>query len=102
MNPYLCTPEECYDRFNECYMAISYCRKLRSSRNLVFPNEVSDLDEVEIYSNYGEGFYWRGTGSESIKMIKDNLDPYEDCYENIQYGMPQWASDFLSTISYRN
>lgn len=98
MNPYLCTPEECYSMVDNCYRAISYCRKLSSLGDWVFPNEAPDLDEIEIYSDYGEGFYWKAKGSESLKMIKDSLNPFEDCYEDIQYGMPRWISDFLSTI----
>jgi len=93
MIPYICTPEECYDKETGCYSAITYCRKLDGTCE--FPNDVTDIDDIEIYSSYGAGFYWNGTGSESIKMIKNYLAPYEECYENMKYGEPEWVKQFL-------
>lgn len=95
MNPFICTPEECYDEMSDCYCSISYCRGLLLSRGYRFPDNVTDLDEVEIYSDYGGGFYWPGTGSESIKMIEDYRDPWEECYEKMIDGKPEWVEEFL-------
>lgn len=96
MLPFICTPEECYDENIDCYCAITYCRNIKGQYTTwLFPNDVADLDDIEIYSDYGGGFYWSGTGSESIKMIKDYLDPWEQCYENIKDGQPKWAEEFL-------
>lgn len=93
--PYLCTPEECYIENEQCYRPISYCRHLGDINDWEFHDSVSDLDQVEIYSDYGGGFYWHGKGSESIKMIKENLMPWDNCYEDVQNGIPKWARDFL-------
>lgn len=95
MIPYLCIPKECYDDDDQRYYPISYCRHLGDINDWKFPDSISDLDQVEIYSDYGGGFYWPSEGSESVKMIKGNLMPWENCYEDMKYGIPQWASDFL-------
>lgn len=96
LHPYICTPEECYDEKWDCYDAISYCRNLtRQKGTWCFPRNVADLDEVEIYSDYGNGFYWSGTGSESIKMIDDFVDPWRTSGVHITDGKPEWVLKFL-------
>lgn len=97
MLPFLCTPQECYDKTLNCYCAITYCQDLARQRDSwKFPDNVTDLDEIEIYSDYGGGFYWPGTGSESIKMINDFLNPWEEVYEKMKDGQPDWVKDFLN------
>lgn len=92
--PFICTSEECYDKESDCYCAITYCMGLNTpGRSWALP-EVDDLDSVEIYSDYGGGFYWPGFGSESAKMIDRYLDPWEECYEEMKDGVPEWAKDF--------
>lgn len=96
MLPFICTPEECYDEKIDCYCAITYCRNIEGQyETWLFPDDVADLDDIEIYSDYGGGFYWNGTGSESVKMIKDYLDPWERCYKNMKDGQPKWVEEFL-------
>lgn len=96
MLPFICTPEECYDEKIDCYCAITHCRNIEGRyATWLFPDDVADLDDIEIYSDYGGGFYWNGTGSESIKMIKDYLDPWEQCYKNMKHGQPKWVEEFL-------
>ena len=93
--PFIFTAEECYNEQLDCYCAITYGRELNHGRDWAFPDDVNDLDDVEIYSSYGGGFYWHGTGSESVKMIKDYLDPFEEVWPDIIDGTPQWAEEFL-------
>lgn len=88
MIPFLCTPEECFDK--DCFCPISYCRRIDKSWE--FP-KVDDLDDIEIYSDYGGGFYWNGTGSESAKMIKEEINFGEKVYEYTD-GQPLWVNDF--------
>ena len=95
MIPFICTPEECYNEETDSYWAITYCRKLSSQHETwKFPDNVSDLDDIEIYSSYGGGFYWSGTGSESIKMIKNYLNPFEEVWEDMEDGEPEWVEEF--------
>lgn len=97
--PFICTPEECYEERYKCYSSITYCQDISDrSDSWKFPDNITDLDEVEIYSDYGGGFYWPGTGSESIKMIKTSLDPFEQCYDEMVYGKPDWVVKFWETI----
>lgn len=98
LTPYICTPEECYDEKVDCYLSISYCENLSNQHKLWEFPDVDDLDNVEIYSDYGGGFYWSAVGSESIKMIKNHLDPYEECYEDMKDGQPDWVIDFWKAL----
>lgn len=91
--PYICTPEECYDEKLDCYCSIWHCRELSKNRDRIFPDDVTDLDEVELYSDIGDGFYWSGTGSESLKMIKTGLDTLEEGIEETD-GKPRWVKKF--------
>ena len=93
LNPFFCTPAECYDEKFDCYCSIMHCRELSKGRSWAFPDDVTDLDEVEIYSDYGGGFYWSGTGSESLKMIKDGINTLEEDIEET-YGKPEWVAEF--------
>lgn len=97
--PNICTPEECYDEKLDCYCAISYCRELCRRTGWSIPDDVTDWDDVEIYSTYGGGFYWDDTGSESIKMLKPALDQWgELLLSNEKYGIPKWAEEFLKRL----
>lgn len=93
--PFICTPKECYNIQDEYYSPIDYCRNLdKKSETWKIPNNIIDLEEVEIYSDYGNGFYWQGNGSESIKMIENYLMPWESDIEIVN-GQPKWVKDFL-------
>lgn len=95
MNPYICTPEECWDEKWEAFCSIDTCRKLARGRSYAFPDDVPDLDDVQVYSDYGGGFYWDAVGSESIKMIKNPLDGLcELDFDKITDGKPDWVSEF--------
>ena len=97
-NPCLCTPEECYDEKIDCYCSISYCRELGFNRDAwVFPDGVKDVDNVEIYSDYGGGWYWSGTGSESLKKLKTGVNPFEEGIDDKE-GKPDWVVGFLKSI----
>lgn len=99
LNPYICTAKECYDEKLDCYCAISHCRELsRQHKSWIFPSDVPDLDEVEIYTDYGGGFYWDGFGSESARMLRDCGDPWERPDVKITDGMPKWAEEFLKHL----
>lgn len=95
MLPFICAPQECYDEKLGVYHPIQCCQQ---RKNIKFPNDIGDLDEIEIYSDYGDGFYWNGSGSESIKMIKNYLNPFDELKdEEVKDGKPQWVIEFLKT-----
>lgn len=97
--PFIFTPEECYDEKTNCYCAISYGKELGKTREWKFPDNVPDLDEVEIYSDYGYGFYWTGTGSESLRMVKGPLDTcFEEVWVDEKDGQPEWVIEFLKYL----
>lgn len=59
-----------------------------------------DIEDVEIYTTYGGGFYWRGTACKRCMMITKGINPYnlrdkdgEDIFieEAIIDGTPEWA-----------
>ena len=98
--PFIYTPEECYNKETDCYCAISYGKELNKlHKSWAFPDNVTDLDDVEIYSDYGGGFYWPGKGSESARMVDYYLDPFEECWgEDLKDGKPDWVTIFLEEL----
>ena len=48
------------------------------------------LEDIEIYSDYGNGFYWKGKACRKCNMVIEgrSLDHIDDF---IQYGKPKWA-----------
>ena len=102
MIPYICTPEECYDEGLDCYCSIIHCRDLAKDRSYDFPSGVEDLDKCEVYSDYGGGFYWSAVGSETLKMIKNPIEP--GCvtaldFDAITDGKPDWVEEFERSIN---
>lgn len=89
----ICTAEDCYDKELDGYYLIHYlCNKQED----VLPKGAPDLDDVDIYTSYGGGFYWKGRGSESLKMVLEGLSPWEFEYDSVIDGKPDWAERFLS------
>lgn len=99
MVPYICTPEECWDEKWDCYCAISYCRELARGKSYTFPKDAPDVDECEVYADYGGGFYWDGIGSESLKMIKSpEFEWGELDYEETTDGTPDWVREYWKEL----
>jgi hypothetical protein len=48
------------------------------------------LEEVEIFTTYGGGFYWKGKACRECMNIIKNLYPFELDLEEIQDGYPKW------------
>lgn len=90
--------EDCYDIFNKEYNCLNaYIVE-------VIEKEATD---VEIYSDYGGGFFWDGKAVESCGYILPHYrNPfytsysfYEDCDEiDVCDGVPEWAEDFLKNV----
>ena len=93
LSPKICTPEECYDPSSDCYCAISYLEDTLYDY-YEYPED-ADWDIVDIYSDYGRGFYWQGIGSESLKLIKKGCIPWEEC-DYLSHGKPPWVVEFLN------
>lgn len=97
--PFIFTAEECYDEKLDCYCAITYSREKFANESWIFPDNVDDLDEVEIYSDYGGGFYWKDHGSESLRRLKLAINEWGELkLENEKYGVPNWVIDFFKKM----
>lgn len=92
MNPWLRTTEEITDD-DGCRSVFGILKENRPWKPV---EEPTDTDDVDLYSDYGGGFYWHGTGSESSRMILSNLMPYDECYDDMKDGYPEWVNDFLT------
>ena len=57
-----------------------------------------DDEEVEIYSDYANGFYWTGRANKE-KMIITSCCLIDDIDAIIHQGQPDWASQFLADIN---
>ena len=96
--PFIFTPEECYNEKTDCYCSISYGKQLRKEREWKAPDNISDLDDVEIYADYASGFYWPGTGSESLRRVVTELMPFDSVDDIHKDGEPEWVTKFLRSL----
>ena len=71
-------------------------------------SEITDLDNVEIYSDYGRGFFWSKhcKGSETHKCLVNGRLPFmlidsEDEDEQIytEKGQPDWVKDIFEKLN---
>lgn len=54
-----------------------------------------DEETIEIYANYGGGFYWKGTACRKCNMILKGIEPLElPLEESSKNGIPDWVEDF--------
>ena len=97
MIPWLFKPEDCL--YLGCYNAISYGRQLADEHESISLDisTIDDIDDIEIYSDYGSGFYWDGKGSESAKCITSEID-FGNCVYDYTDGKPKWVTDFWDGI----
>lgn len=91
MYPWLYTDEEITDDNGGTHLF----SMINSKRPWKPEQPPTDIDVVDLYSDYGGGFYWRGTGSESNRMILNNLMPFDECWEGTSDGKPDWVRIFL-------
>lgn len=77
------------------------CEKMYKKNNEYIDIEVKhsiDDEEVEIYSDYANGFYWTGRANKE-KMIITSCCLIDDIDAIIHQGQPDWAAQFLADIN---
>ena len=95
---------DCFCEYNPNISIFDYCSEhADDSIDIKRTNKIDDLDEIEIYSDYGGGFYWKGTGSEKYKIIVKGLDPWNNNNTpwdgaSITDGMPGWVNNYFMEI----
>lgn len=92
----ICTPEDCYDRKEKYFAPISYFEELEALEpNWKQPKDC-ELRPVEIYTDYGGGFFWEGLGNEKLRFVDWNSCPiYYGELDEVD-GTPDWAKEFLN------
>ena len=109
--PVVLPPEKCIDE-EGIYDVFRYTEEAYNHLNtdeMEYDN--SKIDDVEIYSDYGGGFYWDGKGVEKHGYIlNDYLAPFNPTYYFNPYddtpndsiavvdGVPKWAEEFMNKI----
>ena len=99
MNPYICTAEECLDEKYQVYSSITHCRNIAAERDWIFPENVSDLDDVEVFSDYGFGGVYSAVGSETARMIDCPLDEFGELdWDKISHTKPDWVDVYWASL----
>lgn len=59
--------------------------------------DVEDLngEEVEVYSDYGNGSYWTAKANKERKILIEKTSSDEIEYEEMYSGVPEWAKIYL-------
>lgn len=55
-------------------------------------SEIHDSEDVEIFSDYGNGFVWKGKASKSQQLITSELNAYEINWDE---NIPDWVTDYF-------
>ena len=92
MYPWLYTDEEITDNNGGTHLF----SMINSKRPWKPEQPPTDIDVVDLYSDYGGGFYWCGKGSELNRLILSELAPLDDWSQDVTDGVPSWVSDFLT------
>lgn len=92
----ICTKEDCYDKKCLLYWLYDHlCLKNEDDFPTDAFSDLDDIDDVDIYTTYGGGFYWKGKGSESLKMVLEGLFPFNDYDHPVTDGKPDWTEKYL-------
>lgn len=52
-------------------------------------------EDVDIYTDYANGFYWKGTACKKCNMLLKGIDPFDFKISDSPIdGIPKWAEDF--------
>ena len=112
--PVVLPPEKCL-KDDGCYHVFdsieeAYNQFKSTDRDLINYSN-SEIDEVEIYSDYGGGFFWMAEGIESYGLIFNKyLAPFNyidhftpwclDDNNSIEVidGVPEWAKEFMDNL----
>lgn len=100
--PVVLTPEKCineegiYDVFRYIEEAYNHL----DTDEIEYDN--SEIDDIEIYSDYGGGFCWDEKGVERYGYIlNDYLAPWDDSPDDsiiVVDGKPEWVKEFMDNL----
>ena len=89
------TPEECYNEKDDCYECFFFFFILYKNREAWVIKDSSNLSPIEIYSDYGGGFWWKGMADEESKLIDDHsCAPWDNDDIEIFHEVPDWVKKF--------
>ena len=85
-----------FTEYQDNFDIFDWCSEHCYDYQKIDKNLIKDEDDIEIYSDYGYGFYWDGKGSEKYKIITEGFDPWGD-YSNLPTdGQPEWVKNYLA------
>lgn len=105
--PYVLPLEKCWDEEHKVYSPFKFIPKI-STQEINYNKE--DVSPVEIYSDYGGGFFWEGEGIEGCGFIlSQSRCPWGNCYPDpwtgdtsdmieVCDGAPEWAENFMNKL----
>lgn len=100
--PYVLPLEKCWNEEHKVYDPFKFIPETHI-RKMGYDKE--EISPVEIYSDYGGGFFWQGKGVEKYGFIlSQSCYPWRDYYPDtsdvieIIDGTPKWAEDFMNKL----
>ena len=92
---------DCFYAWNPDISVFDYCSKhANDSLEIIKNNKIDDIDDIEIYSDYGRGFYWDGKGSEKYKIITEGFAPWNDWPNSPTDGQPEWVKNYFMELGF--
>ena len=110
--PYIFPKEKCWDPVSQGYCYLDYVDKnfeMLEAKTEPIVDSTQALD-VEIYSDYGGGFFWDGKADENAcKVLDEYLNPWGKNYPDpwtgdtsdcifITDGKPEWVKEYMKDV----
>lgn len=92
ISQWLITDEDLKEKYNGCCFSWDSEKWDNYDNEYIDTNIINDAEDVEIFTNYGEGLYWNGKASRSKMVIttSTNLDDVD----YIKYT-PGWVKEYF-------
>ena len=88
-----------FTEYQDNFDIFDWCSEHCYDYQKIDKNLIKDEDDIEIYSDYGGGFYWDGKGSEKYKIITEGFDPWSDYSNSPIDGQPEWVKNKFAEIN---
>ena len=55
-------------------------------------HDESACEQVQVYTDYGGGFYWASCACRQCRFITGITMPFDDCLDEMVHGKPDWMN----------
>ena len=87
-----------FTEYQNDFSIFNWCSEHCYDYQKIDKNLINDEDDIEVYSDYGDGFYWDGKGSEEFRIITKHFTPWYNDDSHYIDGKPDWVEEFMVNV----